>query len=301
MHTKNRRNSALPIEFRWLFSTAVFLITSAGLQQEEATAATLHGDWNYAIDSFNDGVTGTQVGGGEFEFYSIAIKETSDKAYVAINSNLSLAGYADPLADRGNVNYGDLFFNFSGQNFNTANTNRSLFAIRFAAGNDSGVATTGVYSNVAAKNVSRTNIGFMNLSQYNTRVASGGGTASMGDLAADDPYFQQTGNWTVLNSIAVGNKVGEISFLAPETLSVMGLDFARFNAIGSQTIGFSFDKSAMPSGSYIANFFAECANDGIAIQGSFEPVPEPSTVLGTLVGLGVAGWARAKRKNQQQN
>jgi hypothetical protein len=309
VHTKNPINSTFSTKIHWLFSTAVLLITSAGLHQEPAAAATLNGGWNYAIDSFNDGVTGINVGGGEFEFYGIAIKETSDKAYVAINSNLSLAGYADPWADRGNVNYGDLFFNFSGQNFNTANTNRSLFAIRFAAGNDSGVATTGVYSNVAAKSVTSTNLGFRNLNLYNTRVVAGGGTPSMGDLAADDPYFQQTGDWTVLNSIAVGTKLGEINFLTPETLSVLGLDFNRFNATGAEIIGFSFDKSAMPSGSYIASFFAECANDGIAIKGSFqpgvdpnvEPVPEPSTVLGTLVGFGVAGLARAKRKNQRQN
>lgn len=284
-------------------------MTFAGLQQAPAAAATLHGGWNYAIDSFSDGVTGTHVGGGEFEFYGIAIKETSDKAYIAINSNLSLAGYAAPGTERGNVNYGDLFFNFSGQNFNTANTNRSLFAIRFAEGNDSGVATVGVYSHVAAKSVTSTNLGFRNLNLYNTLVAAEGGIPSMGDLAADDPYFQQTGDWTVLNSIAVGTKVGEISFLTPETLSVMGLDFANFNATGSQTIGFSFDKSAMPSGAFIASFFAECANDAIAIKGSFqpgvdpdiEPVPEPSTVLGTLVGFGVLGVANAKRKNQRKN
>ncbi|MCU0543309.1 MAG: PEP-CTERM sorting domain-containing protein [Oscillatoriaceae cyanobacterium Prado104] len=283
-------------------------MTFAGLQQAPAAAATLHGGWNYAIDSFTDGVTGTHIGGGEFEFYGIAIKETSDKAYVAINSNLSLTGFAAPGTGRGNVNYGDLFFNFSGQNFNTANTNRSLFAIRFAEGNDSGVGTTGVYSHVAAKSVTSTNLGFRNLNLYNSTVVFGGGTPSMGDLAADDPYFQQTGIDTVLNSIAVGTKVGEINFLTPETLSVLGLDFAQFNATGSQTIGFSFDKSAMPSGAFIANFFAECANDGIAIKGSFQPgvdpdveaVPEPSTVLGTLLAFGVLGIGKAKRKNHRQ-
>ena len=83
----------------------------------------------------------------------------------------------------------------------------------------------------------------------------------MGDLAATDPYFEQTGNWTVLNSIAAGTKVGEINSLTPATLSALGLNFAQFNAVGSQTIGFSFNKSSMPSGNYIANFFAECAND----------------------------------------
>ena len=280
---------------RWTYSVAVFCAIFA-LQQQKATAATLSNGWNYAIDSFNDGVTGPQIGGGEFEFYGIAIKETSDTAFIAINSNLSLAGYANSAAERGNINYGDLFFNFSGQNFNTANANRSLFAVRFADGNDSGVATTGVYSNVTAKSVTQTNSGFTNLNQFNSTVASQGGTPSMGDLAATDPYFEQTGNWTVLNSIAAGTKVGEINFLTPATLSALGLNFAQFNAVGSQTIGFSFNKSSMPSGSYIANFFAECANDAIAIKGSFEAVPEPSTWFGTLVGLSFLGMGAAKRK-----
>ncbi|WP_293148160.1 MULTISPECIES: PEP-CTERM sorting domain-containing protein [unclassified Microcoleus] len=293
-------NSITKNSFRWTYSVAVFL-AFIGLQQPKATAATLSNGWNYAIDSFNDGVTGNQIGGGEFEFYGIAVKETSDRAFIAINSNLSLAGYADTEAQRGNINYGDLFFNFSGQNFNTANANGSLFAVRFAAGNDSGVATTGVYSNVTAKSVTQINSGFTNLTQYNDRVRSAGGTPSTGDLAANDPYFQQTGNWTVLNSIDSGTKVGEISALTSATLSAMGLDFSQFNAVGSQTIGFSFNKSAMPSGSYIANLFAECANDAIAIKGNFETpsaeaVPEPGTVLGTLAGFGILGMGAAKRK-----
>ena len=288
-------NSITKNSIHWTYSVAVFCAIFA-LQQPKATAATLSNGWNYAIDSFNDGVTGGRVGGGDFEFYGIAITETSDTAFIAINSNLSLAGYATSAAERGNVNYGDLFFNFSGQNFNTANANGSLFAIRFADGNDSGVATTGVYTNVTAKSVTQTNSGFRNLNQYNTRVVSQGGTPSMGDLAATDPYFEQTGNSTVLNSIATGTKVGEVNFLTPETLSALGLNFAQFNAVGSQTIGFSFNKSSMPSGNYIANFFAECANDAIAIQGSFEAVPEPSTWFGTLVGLSFLGIGAAKRK-----
>lgn len=283
----------------WIYSAAV--VCAVTVHQPKAAAATLSNGWNYAIDSFNDGVTGPQIGGGEFEFYGIAVKETSDTAFIAINSNLSLAGYGDTAVQRGNINYGDLFFNFSGQNFNTANANGSLFGIRFAEGNDSSVATTGVYSNVTAKNVTQTNSGFLNLAQYNAIVQSQGGTPSTGDLAANDPYFAQTGKWTVLNSIATGTKVGEINSLTPATLSALGLNFAQFNARGSQTIGFSFDKSAMPSGSYIANFFAECANDAIAIKSSFEKesseaVPEPSTWLGTLAGFSILGIGAAKRK-----
>jgi hypothetical protein len=288
-------NSITKNSLHWTYYVAIFCAIFA-LQQPKATAATLSNGWNYAIDSFNDGVTGGQVGGGDFEFYGIAITETSDTTFIAINSNLSLAGYAASGAERGNVNYGDLFFNFSGQNFNTANANGSLFAIRFAAGNDSGVATTGIYRDVTAKNVTQTNSGFSNLNKYNTLVASQGQTPSLGDLAATDPYFEQTGNWTVLNSIATGTKVGEINFLTPATLSALGLNFAQFNAVGSHTIGLSFNKSSMPSGNYIANFFAECANDGIAIKGSFEAVPEPSSWLGTLVGLSFLGIGAAKRK-----
>ena len=118
----------------------------------------------------------------------------------------------------------------------------------------------------------------------------------MGDLGATDPYFQQIGENSVLNSIGSGTKVGEISSLTSATLSALGLNFGHFNAVGSQTIGFSFNKSAMPSGSYVANLFAECANDAIAIKGEFEAVPEPSTWFGTLVGLSFLGMGAAKRK-----
>jgi hypothetical protein len=280
---------------RWICSGAIFC-AMASVNQPQAVAASLSNGWNYAIDSFSDGVTGAQIGGGEFEFYGIAVKETSDTAFIAINSNLSLAGYADPFAQRGNINYGDLFFNFSGQNFNTANANGSLFGIRFAEGNDSGVATTGVYSNVTAKNVTEINSGFSSLNRYNDRVQSAGGTPSMGDVSATDPYFEQNG--TVLNSIATGTKVGEINSLTPAALIALGLNFGQFQATGSQTIGFSFNKSAMPSGNYVANLFAECANDAIAIKSSFdtapaEAVPEPSTIFGTLAGLSILA---AKRK-----
>jgi hypothetical protein len=268
-------NSTTKKSIHWTSSVAVFCALFA-LHPLKATAATLSDGWNYAIDSFNDGVTETQFGGGAFEFYGMAINETSDKVSIAINSNLSLAGYADSAAARGNINYGDLFFNFSGQNFNTASATNSLFAVRFADGNDSGVETTGVYKDVTAKSVTQTNSGFSNLNQYNTLVASQGKTPSLGDLDATDPYFEQTGNNTILNSIATGTKVGDIEFLTAATLSALGLNFAQFNAVGSQTIGFSFNKSLLPAAEYIANFIAECANDAIAIKAKFQPQPVPA-------------------------
>lgn len=52
-------------------------------------------DWNYAIDSFNDGFL-LETSGAEspYEFYGLAIKETADRVYVGINSNLNLGGVA---------------------------------------------------------------------------------------------------------------------------------------------------------------------------------------------------------------
>jgi len=279
---------------------AISLIVAA--EPQKAQAATLHDGWNYAIDSFNDGVTGGQVGGGEFEFYGLAFKETAENIFVALNTNLSLAGFAHGGAQGGSISYGDLFFNFSGLKFNEASTIGSLFAVRFAESNDSGAATTGVYSNVTAKNVTETNSGYANLNEYNAHVETRGGKPSIGDLAANDSYFDQTGDWTVLNVINSGTKVGDISFLSKAALNVMGLDFAHFNATGSQTIGFSLNKSVMPSGSFVANIFAECANDGMAINGELETVPEPSSVLGTLVALGLIGTrVLAKRKRNRES
>ena len=68
-------NSIAKKGIRWAYSAVVFCAVIT-LQQQKATAATLSNGWNYAIDSFTDGVTGPQIGGGEFEFYGIAVKET---------------------------------------------------------------------------------------------------------------------------------------------------------------------------------------------------------------------------------
>ncbi|WP_322744359.1 XDD3 family exosortase-dependent surface protein [Coleofasciculus sp. LEGE 07092] len=258
-------------------------------------AGTLHNGWNYAIDSFSDGVTGEVIGAtGDFEFYSLALKEEADTIFIAINANLSLTGYEDSTATNASIAYGDLFFNFSGNHLKTANLKGELFAIRFAEVNDAGVTELGVYENVTAKSVTSTNSGFSNLELYGNHVIGEGGTPSMGDLTIDDSYFEQTGEGTVLNAIASGTKVGDIAFLDKNTLSLMGLDFGYFNATGSQTLGFSFDKNLLANGSFIAHIFAECANDGIAIEGSFKEtkvedikdVPEPSGIAGIiLMGL----------------
>lgn len=258
-------------------------------------------DINYAIDSFDDGFNSGVVGeNSSYEFYGMAIVEDGDNIIVALNANMPLTGVEAPAAQDGIISWGDLFFNFSNDNFNTASNNGSLFAIRFAQTNNSGVSAIGVYSNVTAESVTSINNGFSSLNSYNSNVQGVGGTPSLAQLPANTSYFNQTA--PVLNVINTGNFVTGINMLSSTQLSGFGFDFGQLGATGSQTIGFSFDKTALPAGDFLANIFAECANDGMVIAGklehSSEPVPEPLTILGSIAGVGFI-LRRQKGKGKQ--
>ncbi len=278
-----------------IFATVAATATVIGITGQQAHAGTLTGGWNYAIDSFHDGVTDGYVNQGAFEFYGMAIKQDAQNIYVALNTNLGLNGKAYRGAGNGFIGYGDLLFNFTGSNLVTANNQKSLFAIRFDGKNDASVSSTGVYSNVQAKSVTGSNHGFSSLSSHTSYVNSRGGSASMGDLAENDAYF---GNSTV-NVIKSGTKVGDIKYLTVDDFSELNLDFGQFGAFGSQTFGFSFDRSLLPTGDFIAQLLAECANDGMAIKGEFKDVPEPITGLVLAAGLG--GVAMGKMKKSKKN
>lgn len=261
-------------------------------------------DINYILDSPNDGYGFGRIGSDSpYEFYGMAIIEDNNNIIVALNTNMPLSGdVPDPgyTAQGGVVAFGDMFFNFSQKDFNTASADGSLFAIRFASANDSGVSQLGVYSNVTAKSVTSTNLGFANLSAYNSRVQSVGGTPSLAQLPADTSYFNQTA--PVQNVINTGNFLTGINMLSANQLTGLGINFAQIGATGRETIGFSFDKSVLPAGDFLANIFAECANDGMVIAGkletSSEPVPEPLSILGSIAGVGLI-LRRQKGKNKQ--
>jgi hypothetical protein len=280
-----------------IFATVAATATVIGITGQQANAGTLTGGWNYAIDSFNDGYTDGTIGQRSlFEFYGMAIKQDSQNIYVAINSNLGLGNQNYTDDNGGFVNYGDLLFNFSGSNLVTANNQKSLFAIKFDGINDATVSSTGVYSNVKAKSVADSNHGFGKLSNHESKVASKGGSASMGDLAQNDAYF---GNSTV-NVIKEGTKVGDIKYLTVNDFSELNLNFGQFGATGSQTFGFSFDRSLLPTGDYLAQLLAECANDGMAIKGQLSnEVPEPIT--GLILAAGLGGAAMGKMKKSRKN
>ena len=283
--------------------TAGTIATLVGLTGQAAQAGQFHNDWNYAIDSFSDG-----SGGASFEIKGLAIKETTDSIFVALTGGTPLAGVSHSGAADGNIGWGDLFLNFSGNNFKTASNASNLFGIRFAGTNDSGVASTGVYKNVQAKSVTAENQGYTSLKQYynagfdktNTQGTDLATSQAVyqyyyGDAVANNPTTSNTNPiGTVISS---GTKVGNISFLTNTALTAAGLNFGHFGATGSQVIGFQFDRSLLGSdgGNFMANLFLECGNDGVALRGDLEEVPEPLGFI-TFAAVGLMGSAALRRK-----
>lgn len=223
----------------------------------------IFGIWDSAIDSGSDGIYYPQtpsVGGTTFENYGIAVKQTADKVYFAVNSNLPLQGQADANAADGMINWGDFILNFSGSSLNAANGN--LMGIRFASNNEAGVADTGVFGGVTATSVVSQNYPLRDhtLQGYNKYVRDNGGTPSNGDLSADDPYFNQ--NEQIRNVIQSGTRLGGLTQLSEAELSDLDLDTP-----GSQTFGFAADRSLLPSGDFTLHLAPECGNDVIVLEG----------------------------------
>lgn len=262
-----------------------------------AQAGQFHNGWNYGIDAIGDG-----SGGAKYDIYGMATMETSDSIWVALTGGTPLAGVSDSRAADGNIGWGDLFFNFTGDDFQTANQNSSLFGVRFAGTNDSSASQVGVYSDVKAKSVTSTNVGYNHLQHYYNSGYYRENTMGT-DIATKQEAYDYFGQKTSIdNVIASGNFVGGINMHSQQELLSAGLDFGHFNASGTHTIGFSFDKSLIGSGDYLTSLFLECGNDGVALAGNFAPpaesVPEPGT-LGGLALLGVTFMGSKVRKGQK--
>ncbi|MGD1850432.1 MAG: PEP-CTERM sorting domain-containing protein [Cyanophyceae cyanobacterium] len=262
----------------------------------QANAGTIVNGWNYAVDSFNDGYTGQL--GGKYEFYGIGIKQVGNEVIVGIDSRFDLEG-----DDPNGIEWGDLFFNFGGGTMSEGNGD--FLAVRFASGNDAGVSGTGVFTNASGQFVDN---GFDSVGDHAATVNSEGGFASVGDLAANDPYFDASYN--VLQS---GTKVGDIAMLdeaglssygfnlndvpgtigQPESSFLSGADFGE-----RQSFGFKFELPPGMLGQFVAHIAAECFNDSVAIAGEFiadsTDVPEPSLLLG-LAGVAGLGLIRRRR------
>ncbi len=170
-----------------------------------------------------------------------------------------------------------MLFNFSGLDFTTASNLGRLFGVRFAPTNDSFAPNIGLYGNVKATSVTNINSGFDSLLAYNEHVANycppgQNCGASLGDLPANTPYFNQNQS---LNAIASGEFLTGITYVSYSELLASGYN-PNWSS-GAHTIAFKFDKSA------------------ICDRGECKAVPEPTSAIGIL-GLGVlaiaSGWKR---------
>ena len=255
--------------------------------------------WQYAFDRFDDGYTGDSFGASsDFEFYGMAVGEDENSIFLALNSNLKIDGYNHSSASGGVVDWGDIFLNFSGKDYDDAIADGDMFGIHFTDTSDSGVSANGLYTVASAKNVAGSNVGFTTLQQHtNKKNRQGVGNVDYAN------YFN-TGS-SLKNVILDGSKIGDIAFLDATQLAANGLNFVAQNAgaVGTKTFGFSFSKADLPgglSGDLIATIFAECNNDGIGIVAKVDPsipetpedVPEPASVLGLITIASALGLRR---------
>ncbi|MBE9114319.1 PEP-CTERM sorting domain-containing protein [Lusitaniella coriacea LEGE 07157] len=281
--------------------------------EQRAQAGELYRGWNYSIDSFIDG-----AGGSNYEIKGFAVTETADSVYVALTGGTPLTGTDSSDAVDGNIGWGDMFFNFSGKDFATAEAEGNLFGVRFAETNDSGLEQVGLFGNVTTKSVAFENNGYPSLKNYYDGGYNKANTMGTDIATADEAYSYLYGddvaanptsdNTQTRNAINSGNFLGEINLLDSTQLASRGLDFGNFSAKSSQTFGFELDKSLLaemlPSGinSFMAHVFLECLNDGVALAGNIDipseqqDVPEPAGLL----SLGFVGLTFLKfRKGRQ--
>lgn len=251
-----------------------------------ADAGTIYNGWNYAIDSFTDG-----SGGASFEELGLAFRQSGSTGYFAISGGMPLAGVPWASALNGSVAFGELYLNFSAHNLDNPGkfTDPDVFAIRFAAANDSPVAP-GLYSNVTVVNLVTQNSGYATLQDYYNH-GFGASSHAMGDLDTTADVINYLGNGGMDPNISAGFKIADINLLNPAALAALGLDFGHFGAAGPEVFGISVDLSKLPHGAFTAHFFEECINDGIALRGQ---VPEPDTL--TLLGLGLASVSLRRRR-----
>lgn len=261
-------------------------LCSLAIIAQAAHAGTFHQGWTYSIDAFDDG-----AGGEGYEINGLATKETRDHIYISVSGESTLTGVNSPDAADGNVGWGDILFNFTDETINAVNG--SLFGIRFAGTNDSGVPQVGVFGNVTARSVAQSNAGYANLQQYYQDGWERPNT--MGDMATVEEAYGYMGETEpTLTSIAAGTFLGEIDLLSSQETVATGLEFEQFDAADREIHTMRFERNLLPGGDFIATLLMECANDGIALLSQFtaqnEPqdVPEPSSMFGLLaIGLWV--------------
>jgi hypothetical protein len=320
-----------------LVGSAIATLGFMGAIATPANAGQLHNGWNYGIDAFSDqGASHDGSGGEKYNIRGFAIKETEDKIFIGLTGGTDWDGHANSSAGGGKIGWGDMFFNFSTESdgsstdftdlidYDNPGTDHvydvkdeykdSLLAIKFAP-NDQG-GEYGLYTVDSLKGITTDNRGYRDMNHYNSYLNKGDAQnkamgTDLGSKAQVTDYFGT--DKRILNVVEEGTKVASITQLNEAELAAQGLEFDPFLATDTYTgnkdytFGFSLDKSALegvlPGGisDFMAHVFLECANDGVALAGTFalpddddEIVPEPSALL----GLSVIGLAFLRKRRQ---
>lgn len=286
--------------------------TSLFLETETAIAGNLYNGWNYAADRVGDSLDVNNT--GVYDIGGSAIKVDNSYVWVGITGNLPISGLNTgstvggfPVPNQ-NIGYGDYFFDFGNSNFINASNSSSLFAIRFAANNDSAATALGIYSNVKAKSVVTTNAGYWNPGSNRDAVVSKTVVdPTTGEFAWNDSYYSYPSNdFKFHNVIASGNYLGNITIVDALQLANAGFDNSAFGFSGSNSLGFRFDRNLLPDGAYTATLILECLNDMTGLRGNKSPVivdppttksvPVPGFIGGLILASSVLGLRSAKKK-----
>lgn len=263
-----------------------------------ATALPALAQTEYTPDGFQDGVTNGVVGGGAFELYGAGYVQQGNSLFVGINSNLPFGGFSTSGVRGGSIAWGDLFLNFSpDDDFETALSGGNVYGVRFDPFNDSSVGV-GVYQVTGTTSVTSVNRGFASVNAYINHVTNAGSTPYFGEMVMDSgfSYLNRTKSDNVIASGTLLSS--DVEYVADMTTLGFASDFGfgdNLAETGSYTHGLRFNLDNLPGGRFLAHFWAECINDGMAFEGEIQSVPEPSLLLG-FAAFGAIAFAKGKRR-----
>jgi hypothetical protein len=204
-----------------------------------------------------------------------------------------------------------------------------LVGIRFTQANDS-TLEVGVYGNITLQDVTDNNSGWSDAhgryytvndngkaKGYSKHVTDKGGSVQLINGMSNEAALDYLGGNEKYGEslIGSGTHLGDVTFLDANALSTLGLDFkGNLSGITSnktKTFGFSFARSLLPGGelSWIAHIMAECANDTMGMDGTFqaynppgggentnEGVPEPFSMVAAGLALGAGKLYKSRKK-----
>ena len=255
----------------------------------------------YTSDGFRDGVTNGIVGNGAapgFELFGAGHVQQGNRLIVGISSHMPFGGFSSTGVQGGSITWGDLFLNFSpDDDFETALAAGKVYGVRFNPFNDSPVAL-GVYQVTGTASVASVNQGFASVNAYINHVTAAGQTPYFGTTVTDSS-FNYLNRTKSNNVIASGHLLStDVEYIQDLTTLGFASDFGfgdNLAQTGAYTHGLSFSLDSLPGGRFLAHFWAECINDGMAFRGELQAVPEPSMLLG-FASLGMLALATGKRR-----